>query len=111
MVRPIVSLAAKAVSDGEMLPSIVPAITSSGARPSSRVNARRVAMTSASERLRLPGEISAQPIIKPPAPCAVTIESSSTPWAITNSNRPPLTPYACVRPNNPPRLMPLFTST
>ena len=41
---------------------------------------------------RLPGETSAQPIINPPAPCAITIDSSSTPCAITNSNRPPANP-------------------
>jgi len=78
--------------DGEMLPSIVPAMNSSGARPSSSVKARRAASTSASDRLRLPGDTSAQPIISPPAPCAMTIDSSSTPWAMTKSNSPPAMP-------------------
>ena len=75
-----------------MLPSMVPATMSSGARPSSNVNARRAAITSASERFRLPGEMSAQPIIRPPAPCAMTIESSITPWPMTNSKSPPASP-------------------
>ena len=92
MVSPIVTLAANGASDGEMLPSMVPAMSNSGDRPSSSVNARRAAITSASERLRLPGEISAQPIISPAAPSAITIDSSRTPCPMTNSKRPPLTP-------------------
>src|SRR6266851_3768974 len=50
------SFSANGAFDGEMLPSIVPAMISSGARPSSSVKARRAASTSASDRLRLPGD-------------------------------------------------------
>jgi len=41
-----------------------------------RLAARLVAIASASDRLRLPGEINAQPIIRPAAPWATMIDSS-----------------------------------
>jgi len=99
-------LTANGAPDGDRLPSTVPATISIGASPRRSVKARLVARTSASERLRFPGEIRAQPIINPPAPCATTIESSRIPWAMTNSNSPPPSPYAATNPKRPPRWIP-----